>query len=90
MSAEIANLSIAAAILLAGVAAALMVVGLVASIRLKHGRMIGVTVAFALLALQGVLAALDAYATRAEPVFPTSTLLSLGVVIALYVAVLNR
>ncbi len=90
MSAELANFSIAASILLAGVAAALMIVGLVSAIRLKHGRMVAVTLAFGILAAQGIVSAVQAYAQRAEPTFPLLTLMSLGVVLALYAAVLKR
>ncbi len=90
MSAALANLSIAAAVLLAGIGTMLMLVGWIAYARIRHGRMLWVSVAFGLLAAQGVVAALDAYAARDDPVFPGTTLLSLGVALALYFAVLKR
>lgn len=90
MSAVLANLSIAVALLLVGVALLLAVIGLVAYARLRHGRMLWVSVAFFLLALQGVVDAIVAYQGRSDPSFPGSTLLALGVALALYLAVLKR
>ena len=91
----IANLAVGAAVLLSGVAALLFVVGLVSYLRLRHGRLLWVGVAFALLAVQGVLLSVLAYQDRGavasgESSFTSLSLVGLGIVLALYLAVLKR
>jgi hypothetical protein len=90
MSAVIANLSLAVGIILSGVALLLMAIGLLAYFRMRHTRMLWVSIAFFLFALQGALFAWDAYQTRGDPSFPTLPMVSMGIVMALYLAVLKR
>lgn len=89
-TATLANLSVATGLLLAGLAFVLMVVGLVSYFRLRHVRMLWISIAFALLAAQGAWFAREAYVHRLDAGFPSLTLVSLGVVFALYLAVLKR
>jgi hypothetical protein len=91
----VANLAVGAAVLLSGVATLLFVVGLVAWLRLRHGRLFWVSVAFLFLAVQGAVLARLAYAGRAEIAAGDSSLaglsvVGLGIVLALYLAVLKR
>ncbi|HUR25587.1 MAG TPA: hypothetical protein VM327_06200 [Candidatus Thermoplasmatota archaeon] len=91
----IANLAVGAAVLLCGVSTLLFVVGLLSYMRLRHGRLLWVGFAFLLLALQGVYLAKLAYDDRAEIAGGDSGLaslavLGLGVVLALYLAVMKR
>lgn len=91
----IANLAVGAAVLLCGVSTLLFVVGLVSYTRLRHGRLLWVGFAFLLLAIQGVYLAKLAYDDRAEIAGGDSGLaglavLGLGVVLALYLAVMKR
>lgn len=90
MSALLANLALAAGILLIGVSALLMVIGLVAYYRLKAGKLLLVAVAFAGFLAQGILYTIEAYRDRADASVPALPLLSLGIVLVLYVAVLKR
>lgn len=90
MSAVLANLAVGTGILLGGVALLLMLVGLMAYGRLKHPRLLWVSLAFLLMAVQGAWAAWTAYEARGDPVFPTQAALGLAVVVALYLAVLKR
>lgn len=91
----VANLAVGAAILLCGVATLLFVVGLVSWLRLRHGRLLWVAVAFLFLAVQGVVLASLAYQDRAKIAAGDSSLtglsvVGLGIVLALYLAVLKR
>jgi hypothetical protein len=91
----IANLAVGAAVLLCGVSALLFVVGLVAWSRLRHGRLLWVAFAFLLMAVQGVVLANLAYSQRAAIAAGGSSLtglavVGLGVVLALYLAVMKR
>jgi hypothetical protein len=91
----IANLAVGAAVLLCGVATLLFVVGLVSWLRLRHARLLWVGLAFLLLAVQGVVLAMLAYKDRAaieagDPSFTGLALVGLGVVLALYLAVMKR
>lgn len=91
----VANLAVGAAVLLAGVSALLFAVGLVAYARLRHARLLWVTLAFLLLAVQGALLARLAYHDRAAIAAGDSSLtglalVGLGIVLALYLAVLKR
>lgn len=90
MSAALANLSLAVALLLSGISILLFGVAMLAYNRLRHGRMLWVGVAFLILALQGIWHGLEAYANRADPEFPVLSMASLAVVLALYFAVLKR
>lgn len=89
-TATLANLSVAVGLLLAGLAFLLMVVGIVAYVRLRHGRMLWISIAFGLLAGQGAWYAWDAFHHRADASFPSVPVVSLAVVFALYLAVLRR
>jgi xanthine/uracil permease len=91
----IANLAVGAAVLLCGVSTLLFVVGLVSYMRLRHGRLLWVGFAFLLLAVQGIYLAKLAFDERAEIAGGDSGLtglavLGLGVVLALYLAVMKR
>lgn len=91
----IANLAVGAAVLFGGVAALLFVVGLVSWMRLRHQRLVWVGLAFLLLAVQGVLLATLAYKDRSaieagDPSFTSLSLIGLGIVLALYFAVMKR
>jgi hypothetical protein len=91
----IANLAVGAAVLLGGVATLLFVVGLMSYMRLRHGRLLWVGFAFLLLALQGFYLAMLAYDDRAEiaggdPGLVGLSVLGLGIVLALYLAVMKR
>ncbi|MGB0652437.1 MAG: hypothetical protein ACPGQL_04485 [Thermoplasmatota archaeon] len=90
MSAWLANLSVAAAVLLAGLSLLLAVVGFLAYRRVGHGRLGLVSLAFFLFFVQGVLATVDAVQDRADPSLPAPTLLGLATVTVLYLAVLKR
>ncbi len=94
MGAALANLAVGAAILLTGVSAALLVIGLVAYGRTRHLRMLWVSLAFALFVAQGALLGWDAFQRRDEiaggSAFPGLVFVNLGIVIALYLAVLKR
>jgi len=88
-----ANVAMGAAVLLTGLSLLLSVVGLVSWSRLRHPRLLWVSVAFALFAAQGVYLAERAYAARAEiqaagldGLLPTVTFLDLAIVLALYLA----
>lgn len=91
----VANLAVGAAVLLSGVATLLFVVGLVSWLRLRHGRLLWVSLAFLFLAVQGVVLATLAYQGRSDIAAGDSSLTSLsvvglGIVLALYLAVLKR
>jgi branched-subunit amino acid ABC-type transport system permease component len=91
----VANLAVGAAVLLGGVATLLFVVGLVSWLRLRHGRLLWVSLAFLFLAVQGVLLTRLAYQDRAAIAAGDSSLtglslVGLGIVLALYLAVLKR
>ena len=91
----IANLAVGAAVLLCGVSTLLFVVGLLSYMRLRHGRLLWVGFAFLLLAIQGVVLARLAFEDRTEIAGGDSGLtslsvLGLGVVLALYLAVMKR
>lgn len=90
MSAFLANLSVGIGITLAGVSILLMVLGLLAYQRLKHGRMLWLALAFALFAAMGIVNAIEAFRQRSDPSLPAGPILALGIVFALYLAVLKR
>jgi hypothetical protein len=90
MSAWLANVAVALGILLAGIAMVLLLIGLIAYGRLRSGKLLWVSIAFAGFVAQGVLFTLDAYARRAQPEVPALPLVSLAIVLALYFAVLKR
>lgn len=94
MGALAANLAVAAGILLAGISLTLFIVGLVAYFRVKHPRLLWVSIAFLGFLAQGVYVAVDAYQRRGElsqswDALPALGLVNLGIVLALYVAVLR-
>ncbi|MFA5943402.1 MAG: hypothetical protein WC876_02930 [Candidatus Thermoplasmatota archaeon] len=91
----IANLAVGAAVLLGGVATLLFVVGLVSYVRLRHGRLLWVGFAFLLLAIQGIFLTKLAYDDRAaieggDFGLAGLSVLGLGIVLALYLAVMKR
>lgn len=91
----IANVAVAAAILLGGIATTLFVVGLVAYLRLRNGKLLWVSLAFLFLAVQGVVLTMLAYRDRGaiaggDSSFTGLALVGLGIVLALYLAVLKR
>lgn len=91
----VANLAVGAAVLLGGIATTLFVVGLVAYFRLRHGKLLWVSVAFLFLAVQGIVLACLAYRDRGaiaggDSSFTSLALVGLGIVLALYLAVLKR
>ena len=95
MGALAANLAVGAAVLLAGISTILFVIGLVSYTRIRHGRLLWVSLAFAGFAGQGIYLAVDAYQRRGElaqawDVLPALTLVNLGIVVALYLAVLRE
>lgn len=95
MSALGANVAVASAVILSGLSLLLLVVGVVSYTRLRHGRLLWVCVAFLVMAAQGAYLTYLAYRDRAEIAagdlsVATLTLVNLGIVIALYLAVLKR
>ena len=91
----IANLAVGAAVLLCGVSTLLFVVGLLSYMRLRHGRLLWVGFAFLLLAVQGVFLAKLAFEDRTgiaggDSGLTSLSVLGLGVVLALYLAVMKR
>ncbi len=90
----LANAAVASGILLAGLSILLMVVGLISYSRVRHARLLGVAIAFGLFAAQGIYFAWDSYQRRAEIAdgwgpLPTLSLMNLGIVLVLYLAVLK-
>lgn len=95
MSALGANLAVASAVVLSGISALLLAVGIVSYARLRHGRLLWVCVAFLVMAAQGVYLTLLLYRDRAAVAagdysLAGLTLVNLGIVLALYLAVLKR
>lgn len=86
----IANVAVAIGVTLAGVSVLLMVLGLLAYQRLRHGRMLWLSIAFALFAVMGILHTIDAWHSRSDPSLPALPMLALVIVFALYLAVLKR
>lgn len=91
----VANLAVGAAVLLSGVATLLFAVGLLSWLRLRHGRLFWVSVAFLFLAVQGAVLATLAYQDRGaiaegESSLASLSIVGLGIVLALYLAVLKR
>ncbi len=89
MSELVANLAVAAALALAGVALLLAGVAFVSWRRVRHGRLAWIGVAFLVFAAQGIVFLGTALGDRTGDTWPVATLLSLGAVAALYVAVLR-
>jgi uncharacterized membrane protein len=91
----VANAAVGAAVLLCGLATLLFVVGLVSYLRLRHSRLLWVGLAFLLLGIQGVVLSILAYRDRAaiaagDSPLTSLPLIGLGIVVALYLAVLKR
>jgi hypothetical protein len=91
----IANLAVGAAVLLGGIATTLFVVGLMAYFRLRNGKLLWVSIAFLFLAVQGIVLAWLAYEDRGaiasgNSSFTSLSLVGLGIVLALYLAVLKQ
>ena len=90
-----ANLAVAAAVVLTGISVLLLAVGAVSYARLRHGRLLGICVAFLVMAVQGVVLAVLSYRQRGaiadgELALPGLSAMNLAIVLALYVAVLKR
>jgi hypothetical protein len=97
MSDLIANLAVAAAVLLTGVSLTLAVLGWLAARRIKHPRLYWVALAFLAFAGKGGYLVLLAYRERAAiaaagmgELIPLVTLIDLGIVLALYFAAWTR
>lgn len=95
MSALTANIAVAAAIALFGVSLLLLAIGVVSYTRLRNGRLFWVCVAFLVMAAQGLYLTVLAYQNRAAIAsgdwsFTGLTVVNLGIVLALYLAVLKR
>lgn len=95
MGALEANLAVAVAVLLAGLSVLLAGVGILAYRRLRHSKLLWITLAFLGFAAEGVIFAWDAYERRGElargwDAMPWLALLNLGIVMALYLAALKR
>ncbi len=95
MSDLAANLAVASAIVLSGLSLLLLAVGVVSYTRLRHGRLLWVNLAFLIMAGQGTYLTLLAYKDRAaiaagDLSVTTLAFVNLGVVLALYLAVLKR
>lgn len=95
MSAFGANAAVAGAVVLSGVSLLLLAIGVVSYTRLRHGRLLWVCVAFLVMALQGVYLTVLSYKDRAAIAggdwsLAALTAVNLGIVIALYLAVLKR
>ena len=93
MDAALANLAVGAAIVLTGVSAVLLVVGLIAYGRTRHVRMLWISFAFALFLVQGLVLSWQVYGERGDIAasrLPALVFVNLGIVLALYLAVLKR
>ncbi|MEK6976192.1 MAG: hypothetical protein AABY18_07605 [Candidatus Thermoplasmatota archaeon] len=95
MSALEANAAVAAGVILTGLSLLLLAVGVVSYTRLRHGRLLWVSVAFLVMAAQGLYLTVLAYKDRAaisggDLSLGALAVVNLGVVIALYLAVLKR
>lgn len=90
MSALTANVAVAVGILVAAIGLLLAFIAFLAFRRLGHWRMVWLAVAFLGFTAQGVLLLLEAWQDRADAGWPVMGLVSLGILTALYVAVLKR
>lgn len=94
MGALAANIAVAAAILLTGLACLLAGVAAVAHRRMGHGRFLWLAIAFAAFALKGAWLTWALYQARGDVAAgwsPTASLavVDLGIILALYLAVLK-
>lgn len=95
MGAVQANLAVAVGVLLTGLSLLLLVVGSVSYWRVRNAKLLWVSLAFLGFAGQGLFFTLDAYARRGElarslDAMPALAAVNLGIVVALYLAVLKR
>lgn len=95
MSDLTANVAVAAGIVLSGLSLLLLAIGVITYTRLRHDRLLWVCVAFLVMAGQGIYLTILAYRDRASIADGDLSLASLafvnlGVVLALYLAVLRR
>lgn len=95
MSALAANAAVAAAIVLSGLSLLLLTIGLISYARLRHGRLLWVCIAFLVMAAQGLYLSLLAFRNRAaiaegDLSIGGLAVVNLGIVLALYLAVLKR
>lgn len=94
MGAFVANLAVAAAVVLLGVSTLLFAVGLLSYWRLRHGRLLWVGLAFLFMAVQGAVLTWLTFRDRAgiadgESSWPVLALVNLAIVLALYASVLK-
>jgi hypothetical protein len=95
MSAFGANLAVAAAVILSGVSLLLLAIGVISYTRLRHGRLLWVCIAFLVMAVQGGYLTYLSYKDRGaiadgDVALASLTCVNLGIVLALYLAVLKR
>lgn len=95
MSALLANLAVAAAVVLFGVSLLLFLVGIVAYLRMRHVKLLWVGIAFLFMAIQGAVLTYLAYQDRGaiadgNSSFASLAFVNLAIVLALYFAVLKR
>lgn len=95
MSDVTANVAVAGAVILSGISLLLLATGVVSYTRLRHGRLLWICVAFLVMAIQGAVLTSLSYGDRAaiadgDLALPGLTAVNLGIVLALYFAVLKR
>ena len=95
MSAFGANVAVAAAVILSGISLLLLAIGVVSYTRLRHGRLLWVCIAFLVMAVQGAYLTVLSYRDRSAIADGDLSLagltgVNLGIVLALYLAVLKR
>lgn len=93
MSAHLANLAVGAAVLLTGVSLLLTLLGAISWRRVRHARLLWITLAFAAFSAKGAYLAQHAYDARGELAaagldgfLPVVVLADLAIVIMLYLA----
>lgn len=93
MSAILANVAVGAAVLLTGVSLLLALLGALSWRRVRHARLLWITLAFAMFAAKGAFLAERAYDARGEldaaglsGLLPVVVLADLAIVLALYLA----
>lgn len=95
MSDVTANAAVAAAIILSGISLLLLAIGVISYTRLRHGRLLWICIAFFVMAVQGAVLTYLSYSDRGaiasgDLALPGLTAVNLGIVLALYFAVLKR
>ena len=95
MSDVTANAAIAGAVILSGISLLLLAIGVISYTRLRHGRLLWICIAFLVMAVQGAVLTFLTYGDRGaiadgDLSLPGLTAVNLGIVLALYFAVLKR